>query len=175
MLASSISNTSQRIIVATHQLLCPRYSLQVKEVHVTSTDFKLTDWQFSIIDYSLRGILLDDLKEAISIRWRSPRFYCDPVVKMLYHCSYDGIMLRCLSNSKAREALKEAHDGICSSYQPAPKLQDRLRWLSYYWPTMIADGVQYASKTCQIYADFIHQPPELIHPTSLLGYLKHGE
>jgi len=68
MLASSISNTSQRIIVATHQLLCPRYSLQVKEVHVTSTDFELRDWQFSIIDYSLRGILLDDLKEAISIR-----------------------------------------------------------------------------------------------------------
>jgi len=32
---------------------------------------------------------------------------------------------------------------------------------------MIADAVEYAKKckACQIYADFIHQPPELLHPT----------
>ena len=32
---------------------------------------------------------------------------------------------------------------------------------------MIADAIQYARryKACQIYADFIHQPSELLHPT----------
>ena len=32
---------------------------------------------------------------------------------------------------------------------------------------MIADVVEYARrcKACQIHADFIHQPPELLHPT----------
>jgi len=42
-----------------------------------------------------------------------------------------------------------------------------LHRLSYYWPTMITDTVQYAiqCKTYQIHADFIHQPPELLHPT----------
>jgi len=32
---------------------------------------------------------------------------------------------------------------------------------------MIADTVEYAKryKACQIHVDFIHQPPELLHPT----------
>ena len=39
--------------------------------------------------------------------------------------------------------------------------------LDYYWPTMIANAIKYAqrSKACQIHVDFIHQPPELLHPT----------
>ena len=77
---------------------------------------------------------------------------------MLYYRSYDGILLCFLSNSEAQEALIEAHDGICGAHQPGPKIQDRLRWPGYYWPTMIADAVAYAKqcKTCQILADFIH-------------------
>ena len=63
--------------------------------------------------------------------------------------------------------LKEAHDSICEVHQPGPKLKDRLHSLRYYWPTMIADAIQYARrcKACQIHADFIHQPSELLHPT----------
>jgi len=47
------------------------------------------------------------------------------------------------------------------------KLKDRLHQLGYYWPTMIANAVEYArrSKACQIHADFIHKPLELLHPT----------
>ena len=67
-LASPTNNTSQRIIVATRQLLCPKYSLQVKEVNATSTDFEPKDWRFPIFDYALHDILPDDLKEAISIK-----------------------------------------------------------------------------------------------------------
>ena len=39
--------------------------------------------------------------------------------------------------------------------------------LSYYWLTMITDAIKYAQrcKAYQIHADFIHQPPELLHPT----------
>ena len=39
--------------------------------------------------------------------------------------------------------------------------------LSYFWPTMIAYAIKYAKrcKDCQIHADFIHQPPELLHLT----------
>jgi len=63
--------------------------------------------------------------------------------------------------------LKEAHDSICAAHKPGPKLKDRLHRLGYYWPTMIADVIQYARrcKACQIHANFIHQPPELLHPT----------
>jgi len=85
----------------------------------------------------------------------------------LYRHSYDGILFRCLSDSEAQEVLKEAHDGICEAHQPGPKLKDRLHRLGYYWPIMIADAIQYARRcnACQIHADFIHQPPEVLHPT----------
>ena len=109
----------------------------------------------------------DDLKDVASIRRRYLRFYYDLTLKTLYRRSYDGILLRCLSNLEAQEVLKEAHDGICGAHQPGPKLKDRLHRLGYYWSTMIADAIQYARrcKACQIHADFIHQPPELLHPT----------
>ncbi|KAJ6853187.1 uncharacterized protein M6B38_251600 [Iris pallida] len=39
--------------------------------------------------------------------------------------------------------------------------------MGYYWSTMVADAIDYARKckACQIYADFIHQPSEFLHPT----------
>jgi len=103
---------------------------------------------------------------SITVRRRSTRFYYDAVVKILYRRLYDGILFCCLSNSEARDVLKEAHDGIWGAYQPGLKLKDRLHRLSYYLPTMIADAVEYVRrcKACQIYANFIHQPPELLHP-----------
>ena len=90
--------------------------LRTREVYNISTG--LRDWRFSLIDYALHGLLPDDPKEAVSIRLRSFRFYYDPIVKTLYCRSYEGILLRCLSNSKAQKVLKEAHDGICGAHQP---------------------------------------------------------
>jgi len=78
----------------------------------------------------------------------------------------NGVLLCCLSNSEAQEVLKETHDGIYGIHQSGLKLKDRLRRLGYYWLTMITDAIQYARKyKAQIYADFIHQPPELLHST----------
>ena len=45
--------------------------------------------------------------------------------------------------------------------------QGSIARLGYYKPTTIADAIKYAQrcKACQIHVDFIHQPPELLHPT----------
>ena len=87
---------------------------------------------------------------------------------MLYRQSYDGLLLRCLSDTETKEAVREAHDGICGAHQPGPKVQDRIRRMGYYWPSMVSDAIEYARKcrTCQIHADFIHQPSEFLHPTA---------
>ena len=71
-----------------------------------------------------------------------------------------------MSSSEAHESLKEAHDGICGTHQPSPKIKNRLRRLSYYWLTMVTDTVEYMKrcKACQIHAEFIHQSPELLQP-----------
>ena len=119
-------DVTYHLTVATRRLICPKHLLETNEVHATSLGFKPRDWRFPFIDYALHDLLLNNPKEAASIRRRSLRFYYDPIVKTLYCRSYDGILLRCLSNSKAQEVLKEAHDGICGDHQPGSKLKDRL-------------------------------------------------
>ncbi|XP_074291013.1 uncharacterized protein LOC141617754 [Silene latifolia] len=39
--------------------------------------------------------------------------------------------------------------------------------MGYYWPTMVQDCMDFAKKcdACQFNANFIHQPPEPLHPT----------
>ena len=120
------ADNNYHLMVATHHLFCLKYDLEVSEVHTISTDFKLRDWRFSIIDYVLHDILFDDPRDVVSVRRRSTRFYDDAVIKTLYRHSYGGILLRCLSSSEAQEVIKEAHDGICGAYQPDLKLKDRL-------------------------------------------------
>ncbi|KAL0383120.1 UNVERIFIED_CONTAM: hypothetical protein Scaly_0599300 [Sesamum calycinum] len=57
--------------------------------------------------------------------------------------------------------------GVCSAHQFGPKLQFRIKRMSYYWPTMINDYLEYVKKckSCQLHANFIHQPSKPLHPT----------
>ena len=97
--------------------------LRTREVYNISTDLKPRDWRFTFIDYALHGLLPDNLKESTSIRRRSLRFYYDPTLKTLYHRSYDGVLLRCLSNSEAHEVLKEAHEAYAELISQVQNLE----------------------------------------------------
>ena len=109
-------DTKYHLTVAARHLICLKHVLKTKKVHSISTDFEPRDWRFPLIDYALHDIFSDDPKEVASIRRRSLRFYYDLIVKTLYRHSYDGILLRYLSNSEAQIVLKEAHDGICIAH-----------------------------------------------------------
>ncbi|XP_074299682.1 uncharacterized protein LOC141630831 [Silene latifolia] len=63
--------------------------------------------------------------------------------------------------------MHEAHSGIYGAHQSGPKLHDRVKRMGYYWQTMVQDCMDFAKKCepCQFYANFIHQPPEPLHPT----------
>ncbi|KAM1230600.1 hypothetical protein ACFX1T_040661 [Malus domestica] len=39
--------------------------------------------------------------------------------------------------------------------------------MGYYWPSMVNDCLEYAKRcqACQFHTNFIHQPPEPLHPT----------
>ena len=79
----------------------------------------------------------------------------------------DGLLLRCLDDEEATKALEEAYLGICGAHQTSPKLHFQIKWMGYYWPTMVKDCMEYAKRclACQFHANFIHQPPEPLHPT----------
>ena len=41
-------NITYHLTVITRHLVCPKYVLKTKEVHITSTDFEPRDWRFPI-------------------------------------------------------------------------------------------------------------------------------
>ncbi|KAA0034814.1 ty3-gypsy retrotransposon protein [Cucumis melo var. makuwa] len=117
------------------------------------------------LDYLEHGKLPTDPRHRAEIRRRAARFiyYKDT----LYRRSYEGLLLRCLGKEESTKALEEAHSGICGVHQSGPKLQYHLKRMGYYWPTMIHDSMHFAKycDACQFHANFIHQPPEPLHPT----------
>lgn len=122
------------------------------------------DWRQAIIEYLQHGRLPDDKRHKIEIRRRATRFiyYKDT----LFRRSFDGLFLRCLGEEEAKQALEEDHSRICGAHQLGPKLHYRIKRMGYYWPTMVQDSMECAKKceACQYHANFIHQPPEPLHP-----------
>ncbi|KAL0533123.1 hypothetical protein IC582_030338 [Cucumis melo] len=123
------------------------------------------DWRQPIIDYLEHGKLPTDPRHRAEIRRRVARFiyYKDT----LYRRSYEGLLLRCLGKEESTKALEEAHSGICGAHQSGQMLQYQLKRMGSYWPTMIHDSMHFAKycEACQFHANFIHQPPEPLHPT----------
>ncbi|KAI5317663.1 hypothetical protein L3X38_037370 [Prunus dulcis] len=125
------------------------------------------DWRHPIIEYLLLGKLPNDSRKKAEVRRRATRFlYLNDT---LYKRSFDGMLLRCLSKQDATKALRDTHAGTCGAHQAGPKLSNQLKRLGYYWPTMVRDSIKFATtcKDCQLHGDFIHQPPQQLHPTTL--------
>ncbi|KAL0320195.1 UNVERIFIED_CONTAM: hypothetical protein Sradi_5281000 [Sesamum radiatum] len=137
-----------------------------EELHAIKVfDIEKEDWRQPLIDYLKYEKVPDDPRRKIDIRRRATRFIHHN--DTLYRRSFDGIFLRCLSDDEAIQAIEEAHSGICGTHQSGPKLHFRIKRMGYYWPTMVKDCINYAQRcqACQFHANFIHQPPEPLHPT----------
>lgn len=162
------SNNESMSVPVYRKWVVPSISLaeEEKESNVTSvSQVENEDWRQPLINYLQHGNLPNDRHHKIEIRRRAPRFiyYKDT----LYRRSFDGVFLRCLGEEEATQVLEEVHSGICGAHQSGPKLHFRIKRMGYYWPTMVRDSMEYAKKcqACQFHANFIHSPPEPLHPT----------
>ncbi|XP_019160042.1 PREDICTED: uncharacterized protein LOC109156645 [Ipomoea nil] len=123
------------------------------------------DWRQLLIDYLVDGKLPQDPRRRVDVRRRAPRFIY--FKDALYQRSFDSVFLRCLGDEEALQAMEEPHSGVCGAHQSGPKLHFHIKRMGYYWPTMVKDCIDYARRcqACQFHANFIHQPPEPLHPT----------
>ncbi|KAM2041002.1 hypothetical protein ACFX16_034861 [Malus domestica] len=124
------------------------------------------EWRQPLIDYLEHGKLLDDPRHRSEIRRRAPRFLY--YKETLYRRSFEGVLLRCLGEEEVNQAMEEAHSGVCGAHQSGPKLHFQLKRMGYYWPSMVKDFLEHAKRcqACQFHANFIHQPPDPLHPTA---------
>nr|XP_016492013.1 PREDICTED: uncharacterized protein K02A2.6-like [Nicotiana tabacum] len=99
------------------------------------------DWRQTMIDYLCYGILPEDPRRKTEIRRRAPRFlyYKDT----LYRRSFEGILLHCLGEDEATQAMQQTHSGVCGSHQSGPKLHFHIKRMGYYWPTMVKDCLDF--------------------------------
>ena len=76
----------------------------------------------------------------------------------LFKKGYDGDPSRCLGLEETKVMIKEVHSGECREHQGKKKLYRCLLQMSYYWPTMKKDIVEFVKK-CHNY----HVQANLIH------------
>jgi hypothetical protein len=65
-----------------------------------------------------------------------------------YRRTIDGVLLKCLIEERAKEAIREVHEGICGAHQSAYMINWILWRAGFYWPTMMDDCVKY-QKGCE--------------------------
>ena len=86
-------------------------------------------------------------------------FYLDG--EILYKKSSDGTLLRCLDEFEAKSALREVHEGICSTHANGHVMARKIQRAGYFWMTLEKDCIDYVRKChkCQVYSDKINAPP----------------
>ncbi|XP_075104868.1 uncharacterized protein LOC142178948 [Nicotiana tabacum] len=111
------------------------------------------------------GKLPEDLRQRTNIKRRAPRFIF--YKGTLFRRFFEGLFLRCLDKEEVHQAMEEAHSGSCGAHHFCPKLHFHIKRMGYYWPTMMKDYMKHAKRyqVCQFHANYIHQPPEPLHPT----------
>ena len=124
-LASTLTLPDQTQVTICQKWVVPppnedEYEENELEYLVAVSETVKEDWREPIIDYLCYGILLENPRRRTDIRRRAPRFlyYKDT----LYRRSFEGVLLRCLGEKEAVQALQEAHSGVCGSHQSGAKL-----------------------------------------------------
>jgi len=83
------------------------------------------DWRQPIIEYLEHEKLPSDPRHKTKIQRRAPWFlYYNGT---LYQRSFHGLWLQCLDMGEAKQAMEEAHSGVCGSHQSGLKLHDRIK------------------------------------------------
>jgi hypothetical protein len=83
----------------------------------------------------------------------------------LFKKSLEGVLLKCLSETKAYLAISNTHIGACGSHQAG----DKMKWLLFrqgmYWLTMLKDFIEFAKscQKCQLHAGIQHVPASELH------------
>ncbi|XP_070041634.1 uncharacterized protein [Nicotiana tomentosiformis] len=113
-LASSLTYLIKRKLLSAKKWVVPPSNEAEGEENelkhlVVASEVEKEEWRQPIIDYLCYGILPENPRRRTEIRRRAPRFlyYKDTLQRR----SFEGVLLRCLREEEALQALQEAHSG----------------------------------------------------------------
>ena len=83
---------------------------------------------------------------------------------ILYKQGRNGVLLKCITQTKSISLLHDIHGGICGSHASHPTLVGKAFRQGFYWPTASQDAAELVKKceSCQFFAKQMHQPAQAL-------------
>lgn len=77
----------------------------------------------------------------------------------------EGVLLKCLGDTKAYLAIYEVHSGACGAHQAGHKMKWLLFRQGVYWPSMLKDCIEFTKgcQECQRHAGIQHMSASEFH------------
>ncbi|XP_071713010.1 uncharacterized protein [Rutidosis leptorrhynchoides] len=106
-------------------------------------------WMTPYLWYLHDGELPVDKTEARRIRVTTPMY--EVINGVLYRKSYNGLLLRCLTNDEALKVVKEMHEGVCSQHSGFHTVASWIMRQGYFWPSLYREVAEIikACENCQ--------------------------
>ncbi|XP_073295894.1 uncharacterized protein [Primulina huaijiensis] len=149
-LAASMSDISTREVLCFTQLVL---SIDEEEPSVQNNS-----WMTPIVEYIMYEKLPEDRVQAAKIRKQAPRFVF--LNNVLYMRSYQGPLLKCLSEGEVEYVLCEIHEGCCGEHLGGTALSRKTILAGFWWPRMNQDAARLVQKCqgCQHHSNFHYRP-----------------
>ncbi|XP_073313463.1 uncharacterized protein [Primulina huaijiensis] len=157
-LAASMSD------ISTREVLC--FTRLVLSVDEEVPLIQRNSWMTPLIKYIVHGKLAEDRARAVKIKKQAPRFVFSNDV--LYRRSYQGPLLKCLSENEVEYVLREIHEGCCCEHLGGTALSRKAILAGFWWPQINQDAARLVQKCkgCQHHYNFQHRPAADMQPVS---------
>ncbi|XP_075500005.1 uncharacterized protein LOC142538582 [Primulina tabacum] len=157
-LAASTSN------ISTREVLC--FTRLVLSVDEEIPPIQRSLWMTPLIEYIVHDKLPEDKSQARKIKKRAPRFVF--LNDVLYMRSYQGPLLKCLSENEVEYVIREIHEGCCGEHLGGTALSRKAILAGFWWPQINQDAARLVQKCkgCQHHSNFHHRPAANMQPVS---------
>ncbi|KAK6136270.1 hypothetical protein DH2020_030001 [Rehmannia glutinosa] len=125
------------------------------------------DWRFSLFQYLSKARFPGDKRKTARVQARAMRFCI--VGDLLYKKTFEGPMLRCLSEEEGRYVLREIHEGACGDHGGSRALARKTTRAGYFLPKIKeeAESLVKTCEKCQKHGSLIHHPSRLSNEFAL--------
>ncbi|XP_073298471.1 uncharacterized protein [Primulina huaijiensis] len=121
-------------------------------------------WMTFLIRFIEAGELPEDKIQAQKIKRQAPRFVL--LNKVLYRRSFQGLLLKCLSEGEVDYVLREIHEGCCAEHLGGTALTRKTMLSGFWWPTLSQDSTRIvrSCENCKYHSNFQHIPATPMKP-----------
>ncbi|XP_075521485.1 uncharacterized protein LOC142554700 [Primulina tabacum] len=122
--------------IATREVICFTRLMLSNDEEIPPV--QKSSWMTPIVEYIVHEKLPEDRAQAAKIKKQAPRFVF--LNNVLYRQSYQGPLLKFLSEDEIEYVLREIHEGCCGEHFGGTTLSRKTILAGFWWPQMNQDA-----------------------------------